>query len=79
MLCQIEVGDVEVIDWHIREYSDLTISEGTGLLFQWDDSVPHNLFEMTTAVSSVEECQFVGDSADTLGKVCLCAFDKIKD
>ena len=66
---QVQVGNVEVIEWHIREHSDLTISESTGLLFQWDDSVPHNLFEMSTAVTSADECRFVGDSAYELGKV----------
>ena len=66
---QVQVGNVEVIEWHIRQHSDLTISASTGLLFQWDDSVPHNIFEVSTAVTSADECQFVGDSAYELGKV----------
>lgn len=66
---QVQVGDVEVIEWHIRQHSDLTISASTGLLFQWDDSVPHNIFEVSTAVTSADECQFVGDSVYELGKV----------
>lgn len=66
---QVQVGNVEVIEWRIRQHSDLTISASTGLLFQWDDSVPHNIFEMSTAVTSADECRFVGDSAYELGKV----------
>ena len=66
---QIQAVDVEVINWHIGEHRDLMISEGTGLLFRWDDSVPHNLFEMSTAIASAEDCQFAGDLADELGKV----------
>ena len=68
---QVQVGDIEVIEWHIGEHTDLTISESTGLLFQWDESVPHNVFQMTTAVLSADECQFAGDMADKLGKVCM--------
>ena len=68
-LSQVQVGNVEMIEWRIGEHSHLTISESTGLLFQWDDSVPHNIFEMSTAVTSAEECLFVGDSAYELGKV----------
>ena len=66
---QVQVGNIEVIEWHIRQHSDLTISASTGLLFQWDDSVPHNIFEMSTAVASADECRFVSDSAYELGKV----------
>ena len=58
-----------MIEWHIRQHSDLTISTSTGLLFQWDDTIPHNIFEMSTAVTSADECRFVGDSAYELGKV----------
>ena len=58
-----------MIDWQIWEHSDLTISASTGLLFQWDGSVPHNIYEMSTAVTSSDECLFVGDSAYELGKV----------
>ena len=58
-----------MIDWHIGTHNDLIINEDTGLLFQWDDSVPHNIFEMSTAITSANECQFVGDSAYELGKV----------
>lgn len=68
-LLQVQVGSVEVIEWHIRQHSDLTISATTGLLFQWDDSVPHNIIEISTAVTSADECRFVGDSAYELGKV----------
>lgn len=66
---QVQVGNIEVIEWHIRQHSDLTISASTGLLFQWDDSVPHNIFEMSTVVASADECRFVSDSAYELGKV----------
>lgn len=58
-----------MINWRIGEHRDVTIAEGTGLLFHWDDSIPHNVFEMSTAITSQEECQFVGDTSDKLGKV----------
>ena len=61
---------MEVIEWRVRSYEDITITEGTGLLFSWEGT--HDLLELSSAVSSPRDCQdFAGPKAKDLGKVCV--------
>lgn len=66
---QVQIGDVEHIEWRIASYEDLVITEGTGLLFEWEGVVPHNVIEMASSVSVARDCSFVGDQAQQLGQV----------
>ena len=50
------MGNIEVIEWRVTTYADITIPEGTGLLFHWDGSVYHDLIEMQTAANSPADC-----------------------
>ena len=62
---------MEAIEWRVRSYEDITVTEGTGLLFSWEGAT-HDLLEMSSAVSSPSDCQqFVGPKARDLGKVCV--------
>lgn len=66
---QISVGNTVKIDWRLGvDYSNLTISEGTGLLFSWSGTVKHNLVEMMSE-SSVSHCMNVGLDVAS-GQVC---------
>jgi len=62
---------MEVIEWRLGAYRDLTISEGAGLLFQWNGPVPHNVIEMASPLSVTEDCKFVNQDSKKLGQVCL--------
>ena len=56
------------IDWRLGvEYSNVTITKGTGLLFSWSGTVKHNLVEMMSE-SSISHCTHVG-LAPTSGQV----------
>jgi len=68
---QVQVGEMEVIEWRLGTYRDLTISEGTGLLFQWDGPVPHNVIEMESPLSVTQDCKFVNLDSTKLGQVRL--------
>ena len=59
-----------MIDWHIGEHQDVTITEGSGLSFKWEGSIPHNVIEMTSKESVTSDCLFVS-SATVTGKVTL--------
>ena len=66
----MHIGNTHVIEWGIMEYSDITITEGTGLLFQWDGAVPQNVVEMASEASVGEDCMFVGEEqGEALGQV----------
>jgi len=68
---QVKVGTEQVINWRLGvNYSDVTINTGMGIVFRWDDSVAHNLIEMTSC-DAVTDCNFVGDNSVLLGKVEL--------
>ena len=58
-----------VIDWRLTTYSDLTITEGTGLLFQWAGPVQHNVIEMASPLSVTQDCKFVNLDSKKLGQV----------
>ena len=66
---QVNVGDVVVIDWKVGEHNDINITEGGGVVFKWNDVVPHNVIEMTSKESVSETCAYVGENASALGKV----------
>ena len=57
-----------VINWRVTAYSDITVPEGTGLIFQWNGPVPHSVVEMASR-SSVDSCLFVGPQAYLTGQV----------
>ena len=63
------MGEVVVIDWRLTTYSDLTITEGTGLLFQWAGPVQHNVIEMASPLSVTQDCKFVNLDSKKLGQV----------
>lgn len=68
-LPKVQVGNIRVIDWRLGvEYPDLTIPEGTGLIFRWSGSY-HNLLEMSSPIES--DCKFVNSNAFTLGQVFI--------
>ncbi len=51
-------------------YSDITVPRGTGLLFQWNGAVIHDLVEMKTAIQSAEDCSLgVADARNDIGLV----------
>ena len=58
-----------VIDWRLTTYRDFTITEGTGLLFQWAGPVQHNVIEMASPLSVTEDCKFVNLDSKKLGQV----------
>jgi len=58
-----------VVDWHLTTYRDLTITEGTGLLFQWAGPVQHNVIEMVSPLSVTQDCKFVNLDSKKLGQV----------
>ena len=58
-----------VIDWRLTTYSDLTITEGMGLLFQWAGPVQHNVIEMASPLSVTQDCKFVNLDSKKLGQV----------
>lgn len=63
----MQIGNVREIDWRLgRVYEDLTIPEGTGLVFRWSGSY-HNLLEMSSPIGS--DCKFVSDEAFNIGQV----------
>lgn len=67
-----------MITWTIDQtYSEVTITEGTGLLFQWSGSTHHNLIEMSSPQSTSSDCTFVSSDAAALGKVraYVCAIN----
>ena len=68
---QVKVGTEHIVNWRLGvTYNDITITMGTGVVFRWDGSIPHNLIEMTSQ-DAVTSCAFVGDNAVALGKVKL--------
>jgi uncharacterized cupredoxin-like copper-binding protein len=67
---KVTVGQVQVITWTTdQSYSQISIPEGSGLLFQWSGSAPHDLVEMASPESTSQDCAFVGSTAVSLGKV----------
>ena len=72
---QVKVGTEQVINWRLGvNYNDVTIKTGMGVVFRWDDSVAHNLIEMTSR-DAVTDCNFVGDNSVLLGKVELLVLE----
>ena len=67
----MKVGAVQVVTWKLDQtYNDIILSEGTGLLFKWNNpNTPHNLIEMSSPQATSPECAFVGSNAEDLGKV----------
>lgn len=70
-LFQVQIGDVRSVEWRLgTPYEDLTLPEGTGLIFHWSGSY-HNLLEMSSPVES--DCKFVNNNSVLLGQVrILC-------
>ena len=69
-MLQTQVGDVHVVEWRIdTPYDDITLPEGTGIIFRWSGSY-HNLLEMSAPVES--DCKFVNSKAFDLGQVRMC-------
>ena len=67
------MGEMEVIEWRYgTAYRDLTISEGTGLLFRWNGPFTHNVIEMASPLSASPECKFVNLDSKELGQVYTC-------
>lgn len=58
-----------MIDWKIGDHQDITINQDGGVFFKWNDAIPHNVIEMSSAESVSELCTFVDNNADNLGKV----------
>ena len=59
-----------MVAWTVdHEYPQISIREGSGLLFKWSGSTPHDLIEMSSPQSTSPDCTFVGSSAHSLGKV----------
>ena len=58
-----------VINWQLGNHADVTLTEGGGLLFQWNGPIPHNVIEMTSKESITDQCLFVGSTSQQLGKV----------
>ena len=59
-----------MVAWTVdHEYPQISIREGSGLLFKWSGSTPHDLVEMSSPLSTFPDCTFVGSSAHSLGKV----------
>lgn len=65
---QVQVGNVHTINWYVTTYNDITVAEGTGLLFQWNGPFVHSVVEMASQ-SAVDSCLFVGPQAAALGQV----------
>ena len=64
------MGLIQTITWTIdHTYTDIIISEDSGLLFNWNGPTPHNLIEMSSPQSTSEHCTYVGSNAAALGKV----------
>lgn len=58
------------IDWRLGiDYSDVTILQGTGLLFSWSGAIKHNLVEMMSEDSISSDCTHVGADISS-GQVC---------
>ena len=67
---QVKAGEIQVVMWTVdHEYPQISIREGSGLLFKWSGSTPHDLVEMSSPQSTSPDCTFVGSSAHSLGKV----------
>ena len=67
---QVKVGQVQVVQWTIDTiYSEISIPQGSGLLFQWSGPTFHDLVEMSSPQSTSQDCTFVGSTAQSLGKV----------
>ena len=60
------------IEWVIGSHDDITVTEGTGLIFRWSGSVNHNVIEMSSARSVAAGCSFVKEAKINrdIGKVC---------
>ena len=65
-MIQVSVGAEVEIEWVIGNHDDITITEGTGLLFCWSGSVLHDIIEMSSP-QSVADCSYVKDQ--DIGKV----------
>lgn len=64
---QVQVGNLHTVEWRLgTRYEDLTLSEGTGLVFHWSGSY-HNLLEMSAPVES--DCKYVNKDSFQLGQV----------
>ena len=57
-----------MIDWHVTTYNDITITEGIGVVFQWNGPNLHSVVEMASQ-SSVDSCMYVGPKAALTGQV----------
>ncbi len=66
---QVQIGEVERVEWRITRYEDMTITQGTGLLFEWDGVISHNLIEMASPLSTSRDCTFVGTRGNEVGQV----------
>ena len=58
ILLQVTVGTEMVIEWELGSHDDITVTEGTGLVFRWSGPVAHNVLEMSSE-RSVTDCPFV--------------------
>ena len=55
-ILQAQLGSIRTIDWRVGTYTDITIGQDTGLLFQWDGAVMHDVVEMSAPVTSADDC-----------------------
>lgn len=63
------MGEVLAIEWRVGSYQDITVTQGTGLLFQWNGAVMHDLVEMKRPINSAGDCSLGG--ADTRNNIGL--------
>lgn len=64
---QVQIGNVQVVEWRVgTPYEDLTLPEGTGIIFRWSGSY-HNLLEISSPVEN--NCKFVNKDSFQLGQV----------